>query len=174
MNKILYKWNYFVDTTLTNFAPIAAHPKCVSVVKSVINKFGYSVELCDEISFDLPGMIMIGRPFEDIILTDGLKISVPSEDVKNIIKLVDDTFDFGCPEGFYLVPGFIKRLAFDADGLLDFNNHLVNILDVAENRAYAFYRDKKPMSQVLKEANKSDNDYGGHKNDRFHADENAN
>jgi hypothetical protein len=167
---------YLVQTLVDD---LAGRPESEGKVPEVV------AEDITRFSIDRPGMAAMGRPWMDFYI-DGLHISTPCEDVVTFIgklkKRPMRTWDKGTTRyvgaNYYKLHGFNRCIVLTPDLRFDLIEALEAKIENAEAQATAFYADRKPLGQVLQEANAiahgldrdayKDQDFGGHKNDRFH------
>lgn len=165
-----------------NFDGAIPHFVCAGLSKSLINDLknrGCPVdkqEECTDMNIDMPGMICTDRPWETLPFM-GADIDIPSEDVASFIlklsELKERVFDDGTP--YYKLHGFCRCIVFTPAQRVAFLDLLKSRVQEAEKRATLFWADRKPPSQVLREAAASVNNIpieevpnlGGNKVDRF-------
>jgi len=131
---------------------------------------------CSDWSIDMPGMCRIDRPWEKFTFLGLDPVAIPSEDVLAFVEQLENLKERTSNGRRYY-----KLHAFRRCWVLRPSQHakLLKMLRArglkAEQTAAAFYADKKPASEVLREANAKAQglpveqipDCGGHKNDRF-------
>lgn len=169
------------------FYPIACHESILENVLASLEELRPHavVKECPALYFDLPGMAATDRPHEEFDFL-GLHIEMPCEDVasfaltvKNILFNVQDVIDgvrhsVKYAYGYFLVAGFVKRMAFSVEHGEQFLNLLNSLAFDAERKAAEFWATRKVPSQILREAAVGPGgdindapDCGGHKLDRF-------
>lgn len=125
---------------------------------------------------DQPGPCYLTRPWEPFQMDD-IIVEIPSEDVAAFISALEELPEriFADGSKYFKLHGFCFCIVFTETQKKQFSQLLKAGLLKAEERATVFYADKKPHSQVLREAAAKANkipieevgDLGGHKIDRF-------
>lgn len=135
------------------------------------------VVACLKFQIDMPGLSAVDRPIEKFTL-DGVTVEIPSEDIGALAEQLNALkvrkFDDG--RSYFKMHGRYRAWVLTPVQHHELLTKLCMILPNAETRAKAFYVRRKPLSEVLREANAKANDVpvseipdcGGHKNDRFH------
>lgn len=121
-------------------------------------------------SFDLPGIMAVGRPQETIELS-GLALTVPSEDIGEIIARLQRrvSIESGPLAGMIRLGGFYRSLLLTPALRDEFLTALERIADEADARAAAFYRDRPTGQESLRAAqpHAPESAYGPDRHARF-------
>lgn len=135
-------------------------------------------ESCKKLTFDMPGMVHMKRPWEKFQFM-GVQIEIPCEDVATFIVELEELQEryFNDKVPYYKLHGFYRAIVFTPAQRTAFLDMLKARVIEAEERASLFYADKKPASEVLREAAALSTgkpveeipNLGGNKNARFHS-----
>lgn len=132
---------------------------------------------CADWSIDMPGMCRTDRPWEKFRFLGLDPVAIPSEDVASFIVQLEGLKErTSNGRRYYKLHAFMRCWVLRPSQYSKLLATLRGIVPKAEQAARAFYADKKPASQVLREANakaigvpvEQIPDCGGHKNDRLH------
>lgn len=178
-------WCPFMDLgedghmTKPHLVPSSLRPALLADLRDRGSNVNHTPKVSTEFNIDEPGMIAVGRPWEDFRLP-GLSISIPSEDCATFLLRLSalEGRRFANGLAYYKLHAWNRCMVLRPWHLISLEAQMKGSLASAELRARVFWADRETPAQVLRKVNaKTANvpieqmpDYSGpsgHRVDRF-------